>query len=494
MGITDKFTSVDPAAGYDVASWIVFNNVFQSLLRFPKNSTTPEPDVAKSCKFTDSLSRTFECTVRQGLRFSNGDLLTAKDVAFSFERTLKINDVNGPAVLLESINRIEAPSSDRVVFHLKYSDATFPMKIASGAGSIVNHREYPADRLRTDGRSVGSGPYRLDSYSEGHEATFSVNGQYRGSAAVQNSGMTVRFYHDESTLLSALQNREVDLAYRGLSPADVATLRTRYNTGDAGVQVEEGAGPEIQHLVFNVSDSTVASSAVRQAVAYLIDRDEITAGIYHHTTSALYSLVPKGIIAHDNAYFNRYGQGGDKMKAAAVLSDAGITEKVSFTLWATPVRFGSGTVTEAQAIAQQLNTSGLFDIDVKIADAEEYADGITAGDYAAYIRGWVPDYPDPDNFTQPLFGAGNILGNNYKDGKVSVLIQRSAAQRNRVDASEDFRKLQEIVAEDVPVIPLWQSNQCIVAQRDIQGLGSSLDISTVFRFWEIRKMDRGSWW
>ncbi|MEU1620824.1 ABC transporter substrate-binding protein, partial [Streptomyces sp. NPDC005722] len=62
MGITDKVTAVDPASGYDVGSWIVFSNVFQSLLSFPKGATTPEPEAAESCKFTDEGSKTFDCT------------------------------------------------------------------------------------------------------------------------------------------------------------------------------------------------------------------------------------------------------------------------------------------------------------------------------------------------------------------------------------------------------------------------------------------------
>ncbi|MGW2354397.1 ABC transporter substrate-binding protein, partial [Actinacidiphila glaucinigra] len=110
MGITDKVTAVDPAAGYDVGSWIVFNNVFQSLLSFPKGASKPEPEAAESCKFTDEASKTFDCTLRGGLKFSNGEALTSEDVKFSFERTIKINDENGPAVLLDSIKTIDTPS------------------------------------------------------------------------------------------------------------------------------------------------------------------------------------------------------------------------------------------------------------------------------------------------------------------------------------------------------------------------------------------------
>jgi peptide/nickel transport system substrate-binding protein len=161
---------------------------------------------------------------------------------------------------------------------------------------------------------------------------------------------------------------------------------------------------------------------------------------------------------------------------------------VSFTLWATPVRFGPGTVAELKAIAKQLNDSGLFDVDVKSADADQYAKDIEAGKYAVYVRGWVPDYPDPDNFTAPFFGDGNVLSNHYVNKKITgELIPRTAAEDGRAATSADFEELQNIVADDVPIIPLWQGKQYVVSKDNINGLEWTLDPSTIFRFWEIQK-------
>ncbi|MDX2650624.1 ABC transporter substrate-binding protein, partial [Streptomyces sp. PA03-1a] len=176
-----------------------------------------------------------------------GEALTSQDVKYSFERTIKINDENGPAVLLDAIKTIDTPSPERVVFHLKYSDATFPMKIASGAGSIVDHTQYPADKLRTDGKATGSGPYKLDSYEAGEQAVFSVNGDYQGTAQIRNSGMTMKFFGDEPALKKAVEDGSVDLAYRGLDSADIASLQSSSIAGDTGIQVVEGTGAEVQH-------------------------------------------------------------------------------------------------------------------------------------------------------------------------------------------------------------------------------------------------------
>ena len=141
---------------------------------------TPEPDAAEKCGFTDSSSTVYRCTLREGLKFSNGDTLDAKAVKYSFDRIKKINVNGGPAGLLGSLDRVQVKGDREVVFHLNKPDATFPFVLATPAMSIVDPEEYPADALRKDGKITGSGPYSLDSYEEGKEAELVRNDNYKG--------------------------------------------------------------------------------------------------------------------------------------------------------------------------------------------------------------------------------------------------------------------------------------------------------------------------
>ena len=142
MGMSDEVLATDPASGYDPGSWLVFNNVFQSLLSFPEGGTDPQPEAAEQCGFKDTPARLHLHAARRPevQQRPSADL---EDVKYSFDRTLRINDGDGPAVMLATIDNIETPDDRTVVFKLKTPDATFPQKIASGAGSIVDHREYP---------------------------------------------------------------------------------------------------------------------------------------------------------------------------------------------------------------------------------------------------------------------------------------------------------------------------------------------------------------
>ncbi|MGW0933251.1 ABC transporter substrate-binding protein [Streptomyces sp. NPDC002644] len=487
VGMTDDVLATDPASGYDPGSWLLFNNVFQSLLSFPRGAVEPEPEAAEECHFTDAQTKVFRCTLRDGLEFSNGDPFTSEDVKFTFERMLKIDDPSGPAVMFSSLDKVETPDEKTVVFQLKFPDATFPSKIASGAGSIVPRGEYPADKLREDGKAIGSGPYRLDSFDE-EEAVFSLNEGYQGTAETRNAGVTLKLFGgDRTALKQALSEGEVDVAYRGLAAGDIAEIEEN-STGDEDISVLEGSSAEVQHLVFNVKDSVVGNVGVRKAIAYLLDREALIEEVYEQTATPLYSIVPAGIAGHNTAFFDTYGAKPSKSAAQQALTEAGITSKVKLTLWSTPDRYGPATDLEFEAIAKQLNDSGLFDAQVKSVKFAQYEKDIAAGKYGVYVKGWVPDYPDPENFTGPFFGEGNVLGNNYENKTITEeLIPATAAQRERSAASRDYERLQDIVADELPMLPLWQAKQYAVVRDGVYGLEKCLDASTVFRFWEISK-------
>src|SRR5579875_3556239 len=83
MGTTDRIVSADPAGSYDLPSWTIIYNVYQTLLSVPPGTSNIQPDAA-SCHFTDP--KTYVCTLKANQEFSNGDPVTGQDVAYSFNR------------------------------------------------------------------------------------------------------------------------------------------------------------------------------------------------------------------------------------------------------------------------------------------------------------------------------------------------------------------------------------------------------------------------
>lgn len=155
VGTTSSPSTLDPAAAWD-GSWELMRNVFQTLVSFPTGSTSPEPDAAQECRFTDATSMAYRCTLRSGLKFSNGEKIDAETVKYSIDRISKIKVKGGPAGLLGSLDRVETKGEDTVIFHLAKADATFPFILATPAMSIVP----PVSTRRTASGTTARSPVR----------------------------------------------------------------------------------------------------------------------------------------------------------------------------------------------------------------------------------------------------------------------------------------------------------------------------------------------
>src|SRR5918999_1074081 len=191
-GTTDQPVSYDPAGAYDLPSYDVIYNAYQNLLTFPPGSTETEPEAAESCEFTNDT--TYECTMRDGLTFSDGSPLTAEDVAFSFERNVEIADPNGASSLLANMKSVEATDERTVVFELKEPDATWPFVITAASFAIVPDEVYPEDKLQPSEEVVGSGRYTVESYEPGQQTVLAANPEYEGDDPAPNDQAIVQYY------------------------------------------------------------------------------------------------------------------------------------------------------------------------------------------------------------------------------------------------------------------------------------------------------------
>ncbi|MFJ3583583.1 ABC transporter substrate-binding protein [Streptomyces sp. NPDC090127] len=488
VGTTSSPTTLDPAAAWD-NSWELFRNVFQTLVSFPTGSTTPQSDAA-DCKFTDTASRVFECTLLDGLKFSNGHTLDAKAVQHSIERIRKINAEGGPNGMLGSLDTIETVNDRTVVFKLNKPDATFPFVLATPAMSLVDPAEYPADKLREDGQLTGSGPYVLDEYTEGESAELTKNPLYNGFADRKNAGVTIRYFKESEPMVAALKKKEIDATYRGLTAEEVVDLQSPSDANE-NLQLVESTGADIRYLVFNAQDPSVAKEPVRRAIAQLVDREELVAKAYKGTAEPLYSMVPKGIVGHTTEFFDRFGE-PSVPKAREILRDAGIKEPVELTLWFTTDRYGSGTALEFAELKRQLDGSGLFDVTLRSKPWKDFAAGYQKGEYPVFGRGWFPDFPDADNFIAPFVGKQNALGTPYVSPRITdEILPKTRRESDRGAVAPDFRKAQEIMVDDVRLLPLWQGKLYIAASEDIGGAERALDPQTVMQMWELSR--RASW-
>ncbi|WP_181763643.1 ABC transporter substrate-binding protein [Streptomyces albidus (ex Kaewkla and Franco 2022)] len=476
----------DPAGSYDVSSWNIMRNTFQTLLRPPRSGTEPVRDAAEKCGFTDKRNDQYSCTLRDGLAFSNGNELTAEDVEFSVERLLRINHQGGPASLLSNVDKVEAEQGNEVVFHLRKPDATFPFKLATPAASIVDSETYPSDRLAKGFKGTGSGPYVLDDFRpKARKVLLDRNPDYRGGPRAKHDKIELRFFTSPDAVQKALDSGDIDLMSRGISSRYTERLES---DPDDHIELVEQPGQAVRHLVFDTKDKTVGRRAVRQAFAQVVDRKQLVGEVYPRTAEPLYTAVPSGLTGHTNSFFNKYGEPSAKA-AKRTLHDAKVKAPVKITLHHPQSGRGSSSAKEFALLEKQLNDTGLFDATVKTESPTSYSSAASKGKYQVYAYAWLPDFPDAENFIAPFLGKNNVLNSPFTNKEISKeLIPRTRTEPNRADTTKSFARAQNIVAGEVPVLPLWQGKQYVAAHDDITGVAWALNSSSLLQLWEL---DRG---
>ncbi|WKX70835.1 ABC transporter substrate-binding protein [Streptomyces sp. XD-27] len=477
IGTTETVTALDPAGAYDGGSWALYSNLYQSLLTFTSGDSEPVPDAASSCGFEGGELLKYVCELRPDLHFSGGRTMTAQDVEFSFRRIIDIGDKQGPKPLLSTLKSVRAEGDRKVVFELRSPDATFPYKIASGAGSIVDREFYPADKLRTDNKVSGSGPYVLKEYKDGEKAVLKPNGEYHGAAGTGRS-VTVRYFDSAAALSGAWQRRDIDVVGGGLPPKELADL----NPADPELRSMEISAATTRSLVFDLrGHSPMKEKAVRRAIASIIDREQIVRDVYSRTVDPLYSLIPQGMSGHKTPFFDAYPK-PDADRARALLQEAGITTPVRFTLG---VARGTSSEAETVAVRRQLEDTGLFEVTIDRRDWDGFTNAFPKGEFDAYLISWIADFPDPDTFTTPLVGPEPVFYNGYQSKQINNLILATQREDERSRAVGDFRAIQKIVAEDVPMIPIWQQKDHILSTNDIAGTEYLSDGTGMWRLWKL---------
>jgi len=503
VGTTDKVVSIDPAGSYDNGSLNVQTQVYQYLLNFPEGSTTLTPDAASKCDFTQPTEYT--CAIKDGLKFANGNALTASDVAFSFNRIVKIANPSGPASLLAAMKSVEAKDDKTVVFTLKAAnDQTFPQILVTSAGPIVDEDTYPADKVLDDDAAVKangfSGPYTISKYSKNQLAEFKANPDYQGTyGKAKSENVTMKYYAKPENLKLDIKNGDIDVAFRSLTPTDIADLEKSKD-----VKVHTGAGGELRYITFNLKtmpgDNEKQKLAIRKAIASSVDRSELSKQVYKDTFTPAYSMVPDGQVGATEAFKDAYGDKPDKAAAQKYLTDAGIKPPVTVALQYNPDHYGSSSDQEYNAVKRQLEASGLFEINLQSTEWVTYQNEYKEDAYPVFQLGWFPDFPDADNYLSPFLNPysadkeGNFTKSHYNeddteysDPTMTKLLDEQRTDGGKASRLAKLKEVQDRLADQVPFLPLLTGSQVAVGGDDINGLDKTLDPSFKFRFTSLSK-------
>lgn len=350
VGMQQEPTSLDPTADATASiDSMLTMNVFEALTTVAENGEVL-PNLATSWEVSeDGLTYTF--TLAQGVKFHDGSDFNADDVVFSFNRAMAEDSVNPSKGIFKPVASVTALDPSTVEIKLANKDAFFLFNMGQGDSAIVAEESAATNNTNP----VGTGPFKLESWTRGDRLTLVKNPDHRDADTVALDSVEFRFISDPAAATAAMMAEELD-AFPGfpapeLLPQFEADPRFRVNIGSTEGEVI---------LAMNNAKPPFDNIEVRRAVATAINRDEIIDGAMYGQAVPIGSFYPP----HGTAYVDLTGAyPHDTEKAKAMFEEAGVAG-TTMTLRVPPFPYA---MRSAEIIQAELSDAG---IDAKVENVE----------------------------------------------------------------------------------------------------------------------------
>jgi peptide/nickel transport system substrate-binding protein len=486
MDISDA-VSMDPAVAYEFTSVMVVNQLYDKLVDFePPDLTRVVPEVAESWSYSpDGTLWTFK--IRQGIKFANGDPLTAKDVEYSLRRVLILSKT--AAWLLQQF--IAKPedivATDNYTLTIKLKEKVAPdlflSVLAFTTSAVVNPREAEAHASGNDmgsgwltDHSAGSGPYILEKWDRNSEIVLRANPNYwRGPPSIKT--IIIKHVPEPATQMLLLQKGDVDIAF-GLTIDQIQQLKNV-----KGIRILEYPVLQLAYIGMNVNNTYLSNEKVRTAIKYAIDYDGIIRDILKGGAMKVQTIIPYPLLGFNPAtpYYR------DVNKAKQLLAEAGYPNGFDIEL-AYPA--GAHPQEEiAQKIQRDLAEVGIRVTLRPMAAAEMYQK-YRQQSLQLVLAGWGSDYPDPDNNAK-AFGDYRIKQlawrNMWYDDKVADLVEKAYKELDRSTREALYKQITDYILEHGPYAVLYQVVQYVAMRTWVENFvpdpsfGTYLDLSKVYK-------------
>jgi len=431
--------------------------VTPGLMSIDQASMEPRLELAESLEQLDDT--TWEVVVRPDARFPNGAPVTAADVVYTFASTMDetVGSIYRDA-WRERISRVEARDERTVRFHLQQPVATFPSDLDYG---IVSARA-------ATGWVVGAGPYRVVA-TWGERVWLQRNWHYYG-ARPPVSFIEVRTIRDANARFLLLVGGDADLAQNGVRVDLVSALEQR-----PSLRVMQGPSALLTYLMMNNEDERLSDVRVRRAIAYAVDRERIVSAKFHDRAILATGLLPPMHWAY-RGDVRRYDY--DPERAMQLLDEAGYPDppggeprmRLVYKTSADQFR-----VAIARVIASQLGEVGI-EVEVRSFEFGTFFEDIKRGEFEIATMQTAP-IVEPDWYYTYFHSAsipheGNWGLHNrwrFRNDRADALMTEGRRTADRDARMRIYAEVQQILAEQVPVIPLWHEDNIVVTGQRVQG-------------------------
>ena len=496
VGTILKPRTIDPADSYEAAGLIIIYNLGETLYTYKLGTTELEPRLAIAFPKISEDGLTYTIPIRQGVKFHDGTAFNAQAMAFSLNRFIK-NGGEPSFLLSDTVKSVEATGEWELKVTLQKPFAAFPSLLAFPGACAVSPKAYEIGEGKfIPEKFAGTGPYKLTSFNS-DSLRLELFDDYWGEKP-RNKGIDLQLYpSNPANLFNAFRTKAIDVAYQSLLPQQVKKLKAYAEKGEG--QVIEASGSVVNFMTLNMNSDPLKQKLVRQAIAALVDRKLLNERILQGQGEALYSMIPISFEAYKPVFQTEYGDHNIE-KARQLLQQAGYSKEnpVTVEIW-----HSSGSIT-ASIVAALLKALSKRDLDGMIQfqpnsiASAAFFKNVGKGLYDSAISNWYPDFLDPDNYIYPFLdcakgstakgceeGGSQGQGSFYYSEEMNQLIDQQRKESDPAKRNEIFARIQTLLAQDVPYIPLWQTKDFAFAQNGIKGV--FINPSQTFPFWTIER-------
>ena len=491
--------TLDPAlnSAIDGANTII--TIFEPLLLINENNEVIGGQAESWTTSEDGLTWTF--TMRDGLKWSDGTDLNAKDFEYSFKRMVDPNtaapyaetclgmidgfeeaagfpDADGNPTAEPNPDALNVKASDdgkTLTIVLSYPCSYFDKMAAFATMSPVQQATVEANGdawCTSPDTFVSNGPYMITDWTPSERIVLTKNPNYVGgwdSSKIVSDTITLLLLEDSSASYAAYNSGEAVLV-KDVPTDEIPSLTKAEDGGDFYVDTILGT----YYVSLNLQRDAFKDAKVRKALSLAIDRDYVANTIMQGTYSAADSIVGPGIV-DESGYFHDNGNApyisadyeANLAEAKKLLEEAGYPNGEGYPTIEYSTNDAGYHVPLAEYLQQAWGDLGIT-LTINKMEWSSFTPARRAGEYDVARNGWVMDYNDPSNMLD-LFCSGN--GNN--DGKYSNPDFDAAIDASRVaDSAEHFAQLhkaEDILMEDMGCLPIAYYNDYWLQSPTLKG-------------------------
>jgi len=463
--------NLDLRQGTDAQSERVGGLIYDALVKKDAHFVL-QPWLATSWERPDPLTWVFH--IRSGVHFHDGKTLTAEDVAWSIKSMIDGTLITAKGGTLAAITSVRATGPLTVTVRTSEPDNSLLFNLSDGLFGVVEKGAGRDEGLHP----VGTGPFKFVSQMQDKEVVLERNANYwAGTPKIQR----IRFEVVPDTITAALEMRKGsgDVESNVLTPDMVHALRQ-----DHTVVVQSGPGAIVMYANFNVQDPRLRDPRVRQAIACAINRPALIAALWRGKAQIADTLLPAGHWAAASPdELAQYPH--DIARAVSLLDAAGLKPDKDGIRLRLTLKTSTDETTRlvAQAMQQQMHAAGI-ELSIRSAEFGTFYSDVTRGAFQMYMLRWIGSNEDPD-FLRYAFASSSFppKGGNrghYSNPEVDSLLTQANAETNEAARRRDYVEVQQILARDLPSIPLWYPNNEVVHSTRVVGV--KLDPGGTFDF------------